>query len=89
MVTHRRRSQGFSLTNTNYEKAISLLQERYGQTHKIIQTYMQALLDIPQPLNTVDSLRNYYDKMETYVRGLRISRTDRRHIWIAARSDNS
>ena len=61
---------GFSMTNTNYEKAISLLQERYGQTHKIIQTYMQALLDIPQPLNTVDSLRNYYDKMETYVRGL-------------------
>ena len=61
---------GFSMTNTNYEKAISLLQERYGQTHKIIQTYMQALLDTPPPLNTVDSLRNYYDKMETYVRGL-------------------
>ena len=58
------------MTNTNYEKAISLLQERYGQTHKIIQTYMQALLDIPPPLNTVDSLRIYYDKMETYVRGL-------------------
>ena len=61
---------GFSMTNTNYEKAISLLQERYGQTHKIIQTYMQALLDIPPPLNTVDSLRIYCDKMETYVRGL-------------------
>ena len=61
---------GFSMTNTNYEKAISLLQERYGQTHKIIQTYMQALLDIPPPLNTVDNLRIYYDKMETYVRGL-------------------
>ena len=61
---------GFSMTNTYYAKAISLLQERYGQTHKIIQTYVQALLDIPPPLNTVDSLRNYYDKMETYVRGL-------------------
>ena len=61
---------GFSMTNTNYDKAISLLQERYGQTHKIIQTYMQALLDIPPPLNTVDSIRIYYDKMETYVRGL-------------------
>ena len=61
---------GFSMTNTNYEKAISLLQERYGQTHKIIQTYMQTLLDIPPPLNTVDSLRIYCVKMETYVRGL-------------------
>ena len=70
----RRRSTNdcriFFMTNTFYEKAISLLQERYEQTHKIIQTYMQALLDIPPPLNTMDSLRIYYDKMETYVRGL-------------------
>ena len=48
---------GFSMTNSNYGKAISLLQERYGQTHKIIQTYMQALLDIPTPRNTLVSLR--------------------------------
>ena len=61
---------GFSMTNTNYDKAISLLQERYGQTHKIVQTYMQALLDLQAPINTITSLRNYYDKTETYVRGL-------------------
>lgn len=61
---------GFSMTNINYGKAISLLQERYGQIHTIIHTYMQALLDIQPPLYTLASLRNYYDKTETYVRGL-------------------
>ncbi|CAC5422635.1 unnamed protein product [Mytilus coruscus] len=31
---------------------------------------MNALLEIPSPKNTLQSLRNYYDKIETYVRGL-------------------
>ena len=61
---------GLSMTNANYAKAISLLQERYGQVHKIIQTYMQSLLDMPAPVFTLFSLRSYYDKMESYVRGL-------------------
>jgi hypothetical protein len=40
---------GFSLTNANYQKAVSLLHERYGQREKIIQTYMKALLEFPGP----------------------------------------
>ena len=31
---------------------------------------MQALLEIPQPRNQLTSLRKFYDKMESYVRGL-------------------
>ena len=61
---------GFALTNANYEKAISLLHERYGQEHKITQKYMQALIDIPPPKYTLSSLRNYYDQIEIYIRGL-------------------
>ena len=61
---------GFALTNANYDKAISLLQERYGQKHKIVQTYMQALLEIPAPVYSLSSLRTFYDETETYVRGL-------------------
>ena len=61
---------GFSLTNGNYTKALNLLKERYGQPHKIVQTYMQALVNIQPPTNTLHSLRNFYDKTETYVRGL-------------------
>ena len=61
---------GFSLTNGNDTKALNLLRERYGQTHKIVQAYMQALVNIQPPTNSLQSLRNFYDKTETYVRGL-------------------
>ena len=61
---------GFALTNSNYEKAISLLRERYGQKDKLVQTYMTSLLEIPAPRNTVKSLRQFYDATESYIRGL-------------------
>ncbi|XP_063427242.1 uncharacterized protein LOC134710774 [Mytilus trossulus] len=35
-----------------------------------MQAYIQALLEIPSPRNHLVSLRQFYDQMETYVRGL-------------------
>lgn len=61
---------GFALTHANYTRAIELLHERFGQKHKIVQSYMQALLDLPAPKNNLTSLRHFYDQVETYVRGL-------------------
>ena len=61
---------GFSLTNGNYTKALNLLRERYSQPHKIVQTCMQAFVNIQWPTNTVQILREFYDQTETYVRGL-------------------
>ncbi|MES9974415.1 MAG: DUF1759 domain-containing protein [Candidatus Thiodiazotropha sp.] len=61
---------GFAITNINYGKAVALLHERYGQKHRIVQTYMQALLDLPAPMNTISSLRTFFDKTEIYIRGL-------------------
>ena len=60
---------GFLLTNGNYSKAVELLREHYGQ-HKIVQATMQALLQLPSLSLTVPSLRSFYDKMESYIRGL-------------------
>ena len=57
----------FALTNANYARAVDLLKERYRQQHKITHATMQALLQIPASSN---SLRHFYDKMETYIRGL-------------------
>ncbi|XP_053387257.1 uncharacterized protein LOC128551020 [Mercenaria mercenaria] len=59
---------GFSLTNSNYEKAVS--HKRYGQKDIIIQSYMTALLEVPAPTHTVSSLRRFYDTTETYIRAL-------------------
>ncbi|XP_063404673.1 uncharacterized protein LOC134688131 [Mytilus trossulus] len=61
---------GFSLTNANYAEAVNVLIERFGQTHKITQAHLQALLAITPPQDDLISLRMFYDKMESLVRGL-------------------
>ena len=61
---------GFPLTSDNYEHSIALLKERFGQSHKIVNAHMQALLDLPKPLNTMTSLRSFYDAVENHIRGL-------------------
>ena len=35
---------GFAITNINYGKAVALLHERFGQKHRIVQTYMHCKL---------------------------------------------
>ncbi|XP_071127724.1 uncharacterized protein [Mytilus edulis] len=61
---------GLPLTNSNYMEAIKLLKERFGQSHKITNAYMQAMLELRAPQNNLLSLRGYYDKLEAYIRGL-------------------
>ncbi|XP_053405674.1 uncharacterized protein LOC128559007 [Mercenaria mercenaria] len=62
--------EGFAMTNVNYIRAVDLLKERFGQQHKIMHVAMQSLLKLPAPSNRVTSLRNFYDKMETFIRSL-------------------
>lgn len=61
---------GLTMTNANYYKAIELLTKRYGRTHKVTNAYMRALLDLPAPTDSLESLRSYNDKFEAYIRGL-------------------
>ena len=61
---------GLSLRNANYEQAICLLKDRFGQQHMIINAFMQNLLELPCPSVTLNSLRSFFDKMEASIRGL-------------------
>ena len=61
---------GFQLTNSNYEQAITLLTDRFGQPHKVINAHMQALLDITSPDTQLESLQKFYDTLETHIRAL-------------------
>ena len=61
---------GLALTSANYEQAIYLLKDRFGQEQNIINAYMQNLTELPSPTLTPHSLRKFYDKMETSIRGL-------------------
>ena len=37
--------EGFQLTHSNYTKTLDLLYERFGKEHKIVNAYMQNLLE--------------------------------------------
>ena len=63
---------GLPLTSVNYNNAMSLLTERLGQPHKIINAHMQALLDIANPASSLSSLQLFYDTIEGHIRGLAV-----------------
>ena len=63
---------GLELTNENYDIAVNILKQRFGQRQDILNSHMDALLYI----NTVhrnaeiSELRKFYDTVETHSRGL-------------------
>ena len=61
---------GFPLTNSNYEHSVSLLKQRFGQSYKLINAHIQALLNLPKPANNHSSLQTFYDTIENHMRGL-------------------
>ncbi|XP_070536982.1 uncharacterized protein [Ptychodera flava] len=63
--------EGLSMTDANYENALDILIKRYGQNHKIIYAHMSALWDLQAPSREISSMRNFYDTLETHVRGLK------------------
>lgn len=63
--------EGLQLTNANYEEALTVLKKRYGQPHKIISSYTKALWELPKPTEGLSCMKEFYDNLETYIRGLR------------------
>ena len=61
---------GLLLTEHNYQHSIELLENRFGQPHKLINAYMQALLDMPNPNANLTSLRLFYDTIATHTQAL-------------------
>ena len=47
-----------------------LLKDHYGQPQKLITAHMQALLDLPNPSNTLSSLQSFYNAIERHIRSL-------------------
>ena len=55
------------MTNNNYQHSVDLLKDCYGQPHKLISTHIQALLDIPKPVNKHASLVSFHDTIEGHI----------------------
>ena len=62
--------EGLPLSELNYRHSISLLQDRFGQAHKLIDAHMKSLMSMASPTNSLASLRMFYDSIESHIRGL-------------------
>ena len=63
--------QGMSLTSGNYNEAIQLLKERFGDPQIIIQANMDALLSLVPVMNDdLGGLRKLCDEIEVHIRNL-------------------
>ena len=63
--------QGLTLSETNYQAAVDILQERSGKTQQIISAHMDELLKVPTSTwDKPGQLRIIYDKTKINVRGL-------------------
>ena len=64
---------GLSLSSTNYEAAVALLKERYGDPQKIINAHMDALVNLPivENARNLKAVKHLYDEVEANVRASR------------------
>ena len=60
---------GLTPTNRNYQHAIDLLRQRFGQTHKVTAAHMNALLRLNTPSANHRDLRMFYDNICCHIRG--------------------
>ena len=71
---------GLAPTNDNYAEAVTILKKRYGQESKVIAALFRALYNLPRPNDSRASLREFSDRLESYIRGLESSGKYSRHF---------
>ncbi|MCP3666689.1 MAG: DUF1759 domain-containing protein [Gammaproteobacteria bacterium] len=67
--------KGFSVTSVNYQKAVDMLQERYGRKEIVLSSHMAELQSLVAGLETKPSisllaLRTFYNAMECHLRSI-------------------
>ena len=70
---------GLPLINDNYDHSVTLLKERYGEPHKLIDAHMQALIELKCRSNTLSALQVFYDSVEGHIRSLQSLGTPQEH----------
>jgi len=61
---------GLTLSNENYDVAIKLLHERFGNKQEVVDLHYNALIDLSPAKSTTDGLRTFLDKIERHLRSL-------------------
>ncbi|XP_045216914.2 uncharacterized protein LOC123566652 [Mercenaria mercenaria] len=63
---------GLPLTNANYHVALSLLKERFGNAHEVVDLHYSKLVNLTPPMNKTSSLRVFLDQVEKHLRSLEV-----------------
>ncbi|GFV62145.1 uncharacterized protein TNCV_4109481 [Trichonephila clavipes] len=63
---------GFPISDDNYDRALDLLKDRFGNKNMLINAHLSNLLNLTPVRNPIDivGLRNLYDRAETQIRSL-------------------
>ena len=64
---------GLTLTTENYDEAVEILEERFGNTQILISAFMQQIVSLRKikSANDISGLRKLFHKVENCVRNLR------------------
>ena len=86
----KRTVEGFNINNENYQKALDLLCERFGDTEVIITIHMNVFLKIKYLKSDKDvaGLQQLYETLEVHVRSLLFLNIDSECNWIIGSSVN-
>ena len=61
---------GLEITNDNYEVAVEILRNRFGDPQTVISGHYTKLMDLPSSTNQTPALRSSFDELEEHLRCL-------------------
>ena len=67
---------GLSLSKENYQIAVDILKDRFGNKQEVIDLHYHKLINLPQAANKTNSLRNLLDNIERHIRSLEVLKQD-------------
>ena len=70
---------GLEITNDNYEVAVKILRDRFGDPQIVISGHYTKLMDLPSSMNQTPALRSTFDELEKHLRCLSSLGEDTKH----------
>ena len=70
---------GLEITNDNYDVAVKILGDRFGDPQTVISGHYTKLMDLPSYINQTTSLRSTFDELEKHLRCLTALGEDTNH----------
>ena len=70
---------GLEITNDNYDVAVKILRDRFGDPQTVISGHYTKLMDLPSSINQTTALRSTFDELEKHLMFLTALGEDTNH----------